>query len=47
MDIAIARMSESYWVMMQQQKDKIAIDLDSWRAPDWKKVKYCLAVGCP
>jgi hypothetical protein len=27
--------------------DKVAIDLDAWRAPDWKKVKYCVAAGYP
>jgi hypothetical protein len=47
MDIAIAPMTEGYWVLMQQKKNKVAIDLDAWCAPDWKKVKYCVAVGYP
>ncbi|MBY5377251.1 hypothetical protein [Rhizobium leguminosarum] len=46
-DIAIAKLSDHYWSLMTEKKQKTAIDLDSWREPDWDKVKFCLAAGYP
>lgn len=44
-DIALACIDGSYWHLLSSNKNKIAIDLDSWREPNWNDVTYCLAVG--
>jgi hypothetical protein len=46
-DIAIARLSDNYWALLQEKKDKVPIDLDTWKEPAWDKVSYCLAAGYP
>jgi len=46
-DVAIAALDGGYWHMLTKDKNKVAIDLDTWREPDWNAVKYCLAVGYP
>lgn len=46
-DIAIARLSESYWSLLTEKKNKSAIDLDAWREPRWETVKMCVAAGYP
>ena len=46
-DIALACIDGSYWHMLSSKKNKAAIDLDSWRAPNWNDVTYCLATGYP
>lgn len=46
-DVAIALLSESYWSLLTTRKNKVAINLDSWREPAWEMVKYCVAVGYP
>jgi len=44
-DIALAPLDESYWNRLSERKNKEAVDLDSWREPDWSVVRHCLAVG--
>ncbi|MDD9973270.1 MAG: hypothetical protein OXU27_04655 [Candidatus Poribacteria bacterium] len=44
-DIALACIDGSYWHLLISKKNKVAIDLDSWREPNWNEVTYCLAVG--
>ena len=44
-DIALAYIDHSRWQLLSCKKNKVAIDLDSWRGPNWKDVTYCLAVG--
>ena len=46
-DIAIAPLPASYWELLTTKKNKTAIDLDSWREPNWKDVRLGLAVGYP
>ena len=46
-DIALARLDGSYWDLLSRTKNQTAIDLDSWREPNWSDVRYCLAVGYP
>ncbi|MET3648923.1 hypothetical protein [Phyllobacterium ifriqiyense] len=46
-DIAIALLSESYWSILTEKKNKTAIDLDAWREPCWESVKMCVAAGYP
>ena len=46
-DIALASLEGSYWNLLSSRKNKVAIDLDSWREPDWAAVRYCLATGYP
>lgn len=46
-DVAIAPLDGSYWQLLSGKKNKIAIDLDDWREPDWPTVKWCLAAGYP
>jgi hypothetical protein len=46
-DIAIAPLCEGYWKLLTDEKNKSAINLDSWRAPDWSSVKWGLAAGYP
>ncbi|WP_095203803.1 hypothetical protein [Mesorhizobium carmichaelinearum] len=46
-DIAIAPLSESYWSILTEKKNKTAIDLDAWREPRWESVKMCVAAGYP
>jgi hypothetical protein len=46
-DVAIAPLTGGYWDLLTKHKDKVPIDLDAWREPDWSSVKYCLAVGYP
>lgn len=43
-DIAIARLG-SAWDLLAQRKQKTAIDLDSWKEPDWNDIATCAAVG--
>lgn len=45
-DIAIAPLN-GHWHLLTSHKNKVAIDLDEWREPDWIAVKYCLAAGYP
>ena len=44
-DIALACIDVRRWQLLSCKKNKVAIDLDSWRGPNWKDVTYCLAVG--
>ena len=44
-DIALANLDPSRWNILKDSKNKTAIDLDSWQAPDWSVVQKCLAVG--
>lgn len=44
-DVAIASLEPSAWEILSSGKNKTAIDLDSWQAPDWRSVQKCLAVG--
>ncbi len=44
-NIALAPLDESNWNLQSERKSKEAIDLDSWREPDWSVVRHCLAVG--
>ena len=46
-DIALACIDGSYWHLLSSEKNKAAIDLDSWREPNWNDVTYCLATGYP
>lgn len=46
-DVAIAPLDGGYWHLLTKDKNKIPIDLDEWREPDWNAVKYCLAAGYP
>jgi hypothetical protein len=46
-DIAIAPLSEASWKLLTDEKNKTAINLDDWRAPDWSSVKWGLAAGYP
>lgn len=46
-DVAIAPLDGSYWGLLTNHKNKLAIDLDAWREPSWTSVKYCLAAGYP
>ena len=46
-DIALAPLAKWHWELLRDEKGKIAIDLDSWREPDWSTVEYCLAAGYP
>ncbi|GIK97834.1 MAG: hypothetical protein BroJett029_20430 [Alphaproteobacteria bacterium] len=46
-DVAIAPLDGSYWPLLLEKKNKAAIDLDAWREPDWKSVKWCVAAGYP
>ena len=46
-DIALAPLAEWHWELLRKKKGKVAIDLDSWREPDWSTVEYCLAAGYP
>lgn len=42
-DVAIADM-ELHWEFLQE-KGKSAIDLDSWREPNWKSIRQCAVAG--
>ena len=44
-DIALASLEGNRWNLLSSRKNKAAIDLDSWREPDWAAVRYCLATG--
>ena len=44
-DIALASLEGNYWNLLSSRKNKAAIDLDSWREPNWAAVRYCLATG--
>lgn len=44
-DIAIAALSDSYWSLLTEKKNKTAIDLDAWREPRWDTVNMCVAAG--
>ena len=44
-DIALAKLSDFHWELLSSQKNKVAIDLDSWREPNWSDVESCLTVG--
>lgn len=46
-DIAICEISSNYWSLLQERKNKVAIDLDTWTPPTWSKVKYGVATGYP
>ena len=46
-DIAIAQMPDNYWHLLTERKNKVAIDLDAWREPNWDAVKMCVAAGYP
>ena len=46
-DIAIARLYDGIWEGLSVTKKKEAIDLDSWQAPCWKDVRYCIVAGYP
>ena len=44
-DIVLGCIDGSYWHLLSDKKNKVAIDLDSWREPNWNDVTYCRAVG--
>ena len=44
-DIALAYLEPSSWEILSRSKNKTAINLDSWQAPNWNAVQKCLAVG--
>ena len=44
-DIALAKLSDFHWELLSSRKNKVAIDLDSWREPNWSDVQSCLTVG--
>ena len=44
-DVALAPIAEGHWKLLSERKNKVAIDLDSWREPDWSIVELCRAVG--
>jgi hypothetical protein len=46
-DIAIAPLNAGTWELLATRKNKIAIDLDRWREPDWSKVRFGVACGYP
>ena len=46
-DIAIAPLSEAYWNFLTDKKNKTAINLDDWQAPNSSSVKWGLAAGYP
>jgi hypothetical protein len=47
-DVAIAPLDDNnYWHLLSSRKNKVPIDLDVWREPNWNSVKYCLAAGYP
>lgn len=46
-DIAITPLSNSYWGLLTERKNKAAIDLDNWREPNWPDVKWGIAAGYP
>ena len=46
-DIAIARLYNQIWEDLSVSKNKEAIDLDSWQAPSWSDVRYCIVAGYP
>ena len=45
-DVAIADISSS-WAILEEQKNKVAVDLDRWREPPWESIEYCAAAGYP
>ena len=45
-DIALAKIDDSRWELLSSRKNnKVGIDLDSWREPNWSDVQSCLASG--
>ena len=44
-DIALAPLESGHWAQLCSRKNKVAIDLDSWREPDWATLRHCLAAG--
>lgn len=46
-DIAIAQLPANYWDILNTRKNKLAIDLDAWKEPNWANVRYGLAHGYP
>ena len=44
-DIALAKIDDSRWELLSSWKNKVGIDLDSWREPNWSDVQLCLAAG--
>lgn len=46
-DIAIARLPKRFATEHMKVKGKAPILLDSWLAPDWSKLKTCVAFGFP
>jgi len=45
LDIALAPLSDSYWKILVERANKLAVDLDQWQEPAWQEVRYCLATG--
>jgi hypothetical protein len=45
LDIAIAPLTPFHWGLLESNKCKSAIDLDSWEEPDWPKDGYFAAAG--
>lgn len=39
-DIALAPLARWHWKLLRDEMGKVAIDLDSWREPDWSAVRY-------
>jgi hypothetical protein len=46
-DVAIAELTGSYWGLLTSKKGKRAIDLDSWKEPNWAAANMCAAAGYP
>jgi hypothetical protein len=47
LDIAIAPLNNEFVDAYMQAKNKVALDLDGWVAPDWSKIGTCAAFGFP
>jgi hypothetical protein len=45
-DIAISPVGH-YWELLTAKKNKVAIDLDHWKEPDWSALKWGIAAGYP
>jgi hypothetical protein len=46
-DIAMYRLTEFHWGLLQNKKGKVAINLDAWREPTWEADATFIAAGYP
>jgi hypothetical protein len=47
LDLAIAKLSASYWEVLTSKKNKRPIDLDNWHEPRWARAEMLVAAGYP